>query len=306
MLNKITETDLRGQGEKGVDTAFPPRNYSSYEESLAQFDAHLAAEKAKAEAEAEAEEAKKNALIAKTLAELDLIGIKPSSEPPEEVDAHQETAKPVNKSKPPVALLKQKAKESKERRENKFAEIEARRREAKEREKFKKTYETTDDVYDEYSAIRSPDERRRFSDRLRKARDKRRNPPIRKNADVKAMSPEDAAEHKKAQRREANRRWRAKKAESDIERLCSSMDHWQKTDRREQYNASRRKVRNKPNKDLSDMSPAERERRKKDQKADSIWKKRQMEKGISGDELEALFEKRVREREDKRLIAANA
>ncbi len=84
------------------------------------------------------------------------------------------------------------------------------------------------------------------------------------------------------------------------------IDRWRSGDGRESRNASRRKVRSEPNEDLSHMTPEQKEQRKRDQRADANFIKRQEAKGLAASDIQARLLLRQEQRESKRGAAADS
>lgn len=91
------------------------------------------------------------------------------------------------------------------------------------------------------------------------------------------------------------------RAADDIARLWEARDEWRASEEgRPIRNLSRRKVRAHPNANLKDMTDAEKEQHRRDQKADSKWKASRRDKGWSEDQIQAAFAIRLQEREAER------
>jgi len=123
--------------------------------------------------------------------------------------------------------------------------------------------------------------------------------------------------HPESQRRIAELDYQIKKAEDRFEkekkrgtddswRRRRDIDDWRSQDGRELRNASRRKVRSKPNEDLSHLSPEQKEERKRDQRADANFIERQKAKGLAASDIQAGLLLRQQQRENKRLAVAEA
>ncbi|HWL56528.1 MAG TPA: hypothetical protein VNQ78_07605 [Paracoccus sp. (in: a-proteobacteria)] len=93
-------------------------------------------------------------------------------------------------------------------------------------------------------------------------------------------------------------------AQDDVARRRDEIDAWRADAGREEYNAGRRKVRDKPNADLSKLRPEQIKQRKLDQTADKKWLDRRRALGAPEAQIQAEFVVRVREREAKRAAAA--
>lgn len=96
-----------------------------------------------------------------------------------------------------------------------------------------------------------------------------------------------------------------KRSTDDTWRQRRTVDEWRRGIGRDEYNASRRKVRTRPNrmtpKDvLAAMTPEEREQHKKAKDADRKWIARQRRKGLTEEEIEAGLERRREERQAER------
>jgi|GEM_PF-3551151 len=94
-------------------------------------------------------------------------------------------------------------------------------------------------------------------------------------------------------------------AQDDVARRRDEIDAWRADAGREEYNARRRKVRDKPNADLSKLklTPEQIKQRKLDQTADKKWLDRRRALGAPEAQIQAEFVVRVREREAKRAAA---
>lgn len=93
------------------------------------------------------------------------------------------------------------------------------------------------------------------------------------------------------------------RAADDVFRRWEAINQWRK-DNPDLYNKPRRKVRDKPNVNLKDLTEAEAKQHRLDQKADSKWKGSQRKKGMSEDRIEAAFAIRLQERTAARAKAA--
>lgn len=97
-----------------------------------------------------------------------------------------------------------------------------------------------------------------------------------------------------------------KRAEGDVSRRQEKIDEWRADAGREEYNASRRKVRDNPNADLSNMTEAVKRQRKQAQINDSKWLARRRDAGIPEAQIQAALVERIRIREAKRLDRTQA
>lgn len=84
------------------------------------------------------------------------------------------------------------------------------------------------------------------------------------------------------------------------------VDSWRAGEGRELRNASRRAVRAHPNENLSHMTPEEKDRHKRDQRADANFKKRQIAKGVTEPAIQAALALRRQQRACERLAATEA
>jgi hypothetical protein len=89
----------------------------------------------------------------------------------------------------------------------------------------------------------------------------------------------------------------------DAWRRRRDIDDWRSRDGKELRNASRRKVRNKPNEDLSHFTTSEKEQRKRDQCADANFIKRRELEGMSVADINAALLQRQQERVAKRMAS---
>ncbi|MGO7050596.1 hypothetical protein [Rhizobium leguminosarum] len=112
--------------------------------------------------------------------------------------------------------------------------------------------------------------------------------------DYQIKKAEERLEEEK--RRDADEKWRR----------LRDIDDWRSRNGRASRNAGRRKVRNKPNEDLSHMTPAQKEERKRDQRADANFIKRQEAKGVAASDIQVWLMLRQQERDRKRGAAAEA
>lgn len=90
-----------------------------------------------------------------------------------------------------------------------------------------------------------------------------------------------------------------KRGSDDAWRRRRDIDDWRSREGRELRNASRRKVRSKPNEDLSHLSAEQKEERKRGQRADANFIKRRMEEGMSDAEIQIALALRQQERAAK-------
>lgn len=95
-----------------------------------------------------------------------------------------------------------------------------------------------------------------------------------------------------------------KRGIDDAWRRRRAIDDWRAGEGNDEYKASRRTVRAKPNADLSGWTADEKEQRKKEQRSDNNWIKRQQAKGWAEAQIQAGLviraEKRKVEREADR------
>lgn len=87
----------------------------------------------------------------------------------------------------------------------------------------------------------------------------------------------------------AYRAWNVEKerALDDRFRKFHLVNNWRANEGRNKYNASRRKVRDKPNAKVSDMTPEERARHKLDKNAERQWRLTRRKTGWTDDRIEA-------------------
>jgi len=97
------------------------------------------------------------------------------------------------------------------------------------------------------------------------------------------------------QKRDADDAWRRRR----------DIDDWRSREGREIRNASRRKVRSKPNEDLSHLTPEQKEERKRAQRADANFIKRRREEGMPEADIQAALALRQQERDAKRNATAD-
>lgn len=91
-----------------------------------------------------------------------------------------------------------------------------------------------------------------------------------------------------------------KRDADDAWRRRRDIDDWRSRDGREARNASRRKVRSKPNEDLSHLTPEQKEQRKRDQRADANFIKRKEQAGMPQANIQAALLLRQQQRDAKR------
>lgn len=96
----------------------------------------------------------------------------------------------------------------------------------------------------------------------------------------------------------------SQRALDDVWRKRRNIDDWRGDAGREEYNASRRKVRDHPNTDLSEVTDKEKAQYKRDQKSDANWFKRQREKGLNEAVITAAYAKRLETRKQERETKA--
>lgn len=89
----------------------------------------------------------------------------------------------------------------------------------------------------------------------------------------------------------------------DAWRRRRDIDDWRSRDGKDLRNASRRKVRSKPNEDLSHLTPSEKEQRKRDQRADANFIKRRELEGMSAADINTALLQRQQERVGKRMAS---
>ncbi|EYR81962.1 hypothetical protein [Shinella sp. DD12] len=123
--------------------------------------------------------------------------------------------------------------------------------------------------------------------------------------------------HPESQRRIAELDYQIKKAEDRFEkekkrstddswRRRRDIDDWRSRGGREIRNASRRKVRIKPNEDLSHLTPEQKEERKRDQRADANFIKRREQEGMSEANIQVALLRRQQERDARRNAMGEA
>lgn len=93
------------------------------------------------------------------------------------------------------------------------------------------------------------------------------------------------------------------RATDDTWRRLRDIDDWRSRDGRELRNASRRKVRSKPNEDLSHLTPSEKAQHKRDQRADANFIKRRKLEGMSTADINAALLQRQQERVAMRMAS---
>lgn len=89
-------------------------------------------------------------------------------------------------------------------------------------------------------------------------------------------------------------------------RRLRDIDNWRSRGGKELRNANRRRVRVKPNEDLSHLTAEQKEQRKRDQRADANFIKRQQAKGLAVSDIQAGILLRQQQRERKRVAATEA
>lgn len=94
------------------------------------------------------------------------------------------------------------------------------------------------------------------------------------------------------------------RAESDVSRMQEGIDEWRAGVGREKYNAGRRKVRTKPNADLSSMTPDQKAQHERDRRSDANWIKRRRDAGTPDAQIQAELAVRIRTREASRAEQA--
>lgn len=97
-----------------------------------------------------------------------------------------------------------------------------------------------------------------------------------------------------------------KRDADDAWRRRRDIDDWRSREGREIRNASRRKVRSKPNEDLSPLTPEQKKEHKRAQRADANFIKRQKAKGLAAFDIQAGLLLRQQQRESKRVAATEA
>jgi len=109
---------------------------------------------------------------------------------------------------------------------------------------------------------------------------------------------EELSKQPNSERRLAVLEYRIRKAKERFEeekrrdgddgwRRRRDVDSWRSGEGRELRNSSRRKVRDKPNEDLSHMTDEQKEERKRDQRADGNFVKRREAKGAAAADIQA-------------------
>jgi hypothetical protein len=124
-------------------------------------------------------------------------------------------------------------------------------------------------------------------------------------------TPEDQKRLATIERQVENARKRfaeeAKRGLDDVWRKRRGIDEWRKTEEgKTQRNESRRRVRSKPNEDLSGMTPEQRKQHENDLDADNKWMKRQRKKSVPEAEILAALAERVEKRNSKRAAMNQA
>lgn len=94
-----------------------------------------------------------------------------------------------------------------------------------------------------------------------------------------------------------------KRSTDDEWRRRRDTDDWRSRDGRELRNASRRKVRSKPNENLSHLTSEQKEQRKRDQRSDANFIKRREQDGMPQDNIQAALLLRQQERGAKRMMS---
>jgi hypothetical protein len=126
---------------------------------------------------------------------------------------------------------------------------------------------------------------------------------------------EELSKHPNNERRLAGLRYQIRKAKERFEeekrrdaddgwRQRRNTDAWRAGEGREIRNASRRKVRSKPNEDLSHLTANQKEERKRDQRADLNFEKRQTANGVSEPDIQAALALRRQQRARERSASA--
>lgn len=90
-----------------------------------------------------------------------------------------------------------------------------------------------------------------------------------------------------------------KRSIDDAWRRRRDIDDWRSREGRELRNASRRKVRSKPNEDLSHLTAEQKAEHKRGQRADANFIKRRTEEGMSKADIQVALELRRRARAAK-------
>lgn len=90
----------------------------------------------------------------------------------------------------------------------------------------------------------------------------------------------------------------AARAKDDVYRKRRSIDAWRAGDGRDEYNTKRRKRRDHPNADLSEMTPEEKAEYKRIQRKDANWFKRQRKNGLSEAAITAAYALRLEARKN--------
>lgn len=122
---------------------------------------------------------------------------------------------------------------------------------------------------------------------------------------------EELSKHPNNERRLAGLGYQVRKAKERFEeekrrdaddgwRQRRNTDAWRAGEGREIRNASRRKVRSKPNEDLSHLSAEQKDERKRGQRADANFIKRRVEEGMSEADIQIALASRQQERTAKR------
>ena len=98
----------------------------------------------------------------------------------------------------------------------------------------------------------------------------------------------------------------SERAKDDKWRQRRAINEWRRDEGREEYNATRRKVRLFPNADLSGLTPEEKAQVERDRRSDANWFKRQRDKGVPEAAITAAYAIRLKEREAKRDAEASS
>ncbi|MBO1041986.1 hypothetical protein [Brucella pituitosa] len=127
---------------------------------------------------------------------------------------------------------------------------------------------------------------------------------------------EELLTHPDSQRRIAELDYQIKKAEERFEREKKrstddswrrrrDIDEWRSRGGKELRNASRRKMRNKPNENLSHLSPEQKLDRKRIQRSDANFVKRKRKARVPESDIQAALSNRQRQRETEKKTAGN-
>lgn len=103
----------------------------------------------------------------------------------------------------------------------------------------------------------------------------------------------------------ANERFKIETARAVDEqwRTRRSIDEWRGGEGRDEYNASRRRVRAAPNTDTSNMTPEQKVQHGRDRRSDANWLKRCRDKGMPEEEVAAAFTERLEARKRERAAS---